>query len=311
MTVSDLMLVVVATSIPAAIPLLYASLGELIYEKSGVLNLGLEGTMLLGAMAAVQAQTTWGSPFVSILAAAGAAAIAGLVHAVLCVHFRTNQVVTGLAFVVLLSGLTAFWGQDLVGRRVEIDLVFSRSAASLVPGVGPLLLGQDVLTYLSLLLALLSWWVLFRTRWGTRLRASGEDAEAAVASGIPVAAVRLLAGAVAGAMAGLGGAYLSLAYASQWQENMVAGRGWIAVVLVIFARWRIGWLVVSAFLFGALSVLQLNLQAFGIDSSSYLIGMVPFILAILALALASWLIRNRPSAMPAGLGRPLETTASR
>ncbi|HEX7153015.1 MAG TPA: ABC transporter permease [Thermoanaerobaculia bacterium] len=305
MTVFELVCTILLAAIPAATSLLYVALGELIYERSGVLNLGLEGTMLVGAVTAVYGQTVSSSPVFAVLLAAAAAAGAGVLHAILCVWLRTNQVVTGLAFVVLLTGATAFWGQSLVGQRVDVDLRISQTFPGGFSAIAGTPFDQDLLTYLAVVLTIVSWWWLFRSVSGAKLRAAGDSADVARALGINIRITRVVAGAIGGALAGAGGAHLSLVYASQWQENMTAGRGWIALVLVIFARWHPGALLPSAYVFGALGILQLNLQAFGVESSSYLISMVPFALAIAVLSATSAVIRNRPSSMPADLGVPI------
>jgi general nucleoside transport system permease protein len=292
-----------AGALRAGTPLVYVGLGELIYERSGVLNLGLEGFMLIGAVSSVWAEATWGSWPLSVAVGALCAAGACFLHGLLCVLLGTNQVATGLAFVILGQGVTAFLGRDLVGQRIAADLDVRIPYLADIPLLGPALFHQDILVYASILCTLGVWLFLFRTRSGIALRAVGENAEAAASHGIRVTWVRLAASAVCGAFCGLGGAHLALAYASQWQENMTAGRGWIALVLVIFAMWRPGRLLLAGYLFGGLSSLHLNLQAWGISSSSYLLATLPFVLSLVVLVFATISMGRRPLGMPSDLGR--------
>lgn len=297
------LLVLLAGAIRAAIPLVLAGLGELIYERSGVFNLGIEGIMLLGACSSVAAQLAgfpwWGS----LCVGATAGTLGGLLHAILCVRLRTNQAVTGLALLFLFQGLTAVLGRELVGMPVKDTAVYPLSILSNVPVLGPILSRQDPVMLLAVLLAMLTWFILFRTRWGIVVRACGEKPEAAINAGISLIRVRLTTGCICGALGGLAGAQMALFSATQWQENMIAGRGWIAIVLVIFARWHPLLLILGALLFGGLNALQINLQATGWTVSSHLLGMLPFIITILVMALASWRLKKHPGWMPASLGK--------
>ena len=302
----DFWIAVMAGAVRAGTPLIYAGLGELIYERSGVINLGIEGFMLVGAMSAVWTQVVWGSWVLSIAVASLCTAVLGILHGVLCVRVGTNQIATGLAFVILCQGLTAFFGDTLVGQRIVVDLQFSWPGLSRIPVLGRVFFQQDFMVYFAVLLVFFVWVFLNRTKTGIILRATGESAVAVASAGISVVWVRVFAGALCGALCGLGGAYLSLVYASQWQENMVAGRGWIALVMVIFAMWRPFPLLIGAYLFGGLTALQLNLQAAGVRTSSYLLGMVPFVLTIIVLVVASVIIRRRPMGIPSELGKKYE-----
>jgi ABC-type uncharacterized transport system permease subunit len=295
-----------AGAIRAGTPLLFAAVGEVIYERSGVLNISIEGMMLTGALASVAAQVILGSWPLSIVAALLAGAAFGLLHGLACTVFRANQVAAGLALVTLAQGATALLGRNFVGRRVVAGIPSPLASLESVPLLGPALCRQDVLTFAALLSALGAWFFLFRTRFGVELRAVGEDARAAEARGLPVIRIRMVAAAVAGALSGLGGAHLALAYASQWQEGMVAGRGWIALVLVICSLWRPRVLIAAAYLFGGLAALQLNLQAAGLTVSPHLLGMLPFLASILVLLAADLWMKGRPLGMPADLGKPYE-----
>jgi simple sugar transport system permease protein len=294
---------VAAGTLRAATPVAFAGLGGLISERSGVLNLSLEGLMLIGACSAVWAQQATGSSMVAVAVAALTAGAFGLLHAFFCVQLRASQVVCGLAFVFMGQGLTAIAGSRLVGELVSPSATAPLSFLLGVPILGDVVGRQDVLVLCAPLAAAGVWAFLFRTRWGVYLRACGESAKAAAASGVAVAPVRMAAGTVCGAFCGIGGAHLSLFYAQQWQENMVAGRGWIALVMVILGMWLPGRLLLSAYLFGFLMALQLNLQAAGLQVPQYLLAMMPFVATVAVLVVASWWLRRRPSWMPADLGR--------
>jgi simple sugar transport system permease protein len=260
--------------------------------------------MLVGALTGVWAQITWNSWPLSLALCLMIGSLVGLMHGAFCIYLRTNQAATGLAFVVLCQGVTAFLGRNLVGERVVVDLSCSWPVLSGIPILGRVVFQQDFLVYLAIVITSLVWFFLYKTRWGLTLRAAGDGAQQSAARGIPVRKVRLAASAACGALCGLGGAHLSLAYASQWQESMTSGRGWIALVLVIFSMWRPYYLLFAGFFFGGLTALQLNLQAWGIQTSAYLLGMLPFVLSIVVLVLASLIIRKRPLGMPADLGKP-------
>lgn len=295
---------VLTGALRSATPLIFAGLGELLYERSGVINLGLEGFMLVGALTAVWAQVTWENTLLAVLLAAIVTSLFGLIHGLLCVRFKTNQIVTGLAFVFLLQGLTASLGQSFVGKRVVTDLLIEIPVLSSIPVLGDVLFKQDIFVYIAMITVVLVWLFLFYTKWGIMLRAVGESAKSSTMCGLPVLRIRLLASIACGFLCGVGGAHLSLAYASQWQEDMIAGRGWIALVMVIFAMWRPGFLLIGACLFGGFSTLQLNLQAQGTAISPYYLSMVPFILTIAILSAASHFVKRGGLGMPADLGNP-------
>lgn len=293
---------VLSGALRAGTPLLLAGLGELVYERSGVINLGLEGMVLCGALVAVMAQLHFESYIISIIVAAGVVAAIGFLHALLVVPMRTNQIATGLAFVFLLQGITAVIGQQYVGRKVEIQSI-SLPLVSDIPFIGPVLFQQDGLVYLAILLMLAVAYFLFKLRYGLLLRAVGESAHSAALLGIPVNLTRMAAGCFCGFCCGLAGAHISLAYASQWQENMVAGRGWIALVMVIFARWNPIYLALAAIFFGGLTVLNVNLQVYGVATSPYILGMLPFVFTIILLAFGALASRKGSLGMPLDLGK--------
>ena len=231
---------IVVSIIAAATPLLFAALGELVTEKSGVLNLGVEGMMLLGAVASFVTAIATGSFVLAIIVGALAGALMSLVFAVLTLSLLANQVATGLALTIFGVGLSALLGQSYVGTPLEALPKLAIPGLSEMPLVGPIVFGHDFLVYLSIAMVFAVSWFLYRTRWGLVVRAVGESHDAAHAIGYQVIAIRYAAVMFGGAMAGLGGAYLSLAYTPMWIENMAAGRGWIALALVVFATWRPG-----------------------------------------------------------------------
>ena len=291
-------------AIPAyAAPLLLACLGLIINERAGVLNLGAEGMMSCGALAGAIFSLTTGWPSLGILAAVIAGAMIALVFAVLTVSLRSNQVISGLIIVALGAGLTGFLGREYVGKTLPGFYEFDWDGISNVWIIGPILFKQNVLTYIALLLAGVVWYVLFRTTAGLKLRAVGEDPATADASGVRVALTRSIAVIIGGAFCGAAGGYLALASSYIWVEGMIAGRGWIAIGLVIFARWNPKYAIVGALLFGAIEALIPRVQATGADVPIYLMMMMPYI-AILGVLVLTSLTRNRRSDEPGSLGLP-------
>lgn len=295
---------VLITIATAATPLLIAAMGELIVERSGVLNLGVEGMMIMGAVTGFGVALATGSPWLGVLAAVGVGALFSLLFGFLTLTLVTNQVATGLALTLLGLGLSGMLGEGFVGfPGVKMSYVHIPYLTDL-PLVGKLLFGQDPLFYLSIALTGGVAWFLFRTRAGLTLRSVGDNHSSAHALGINVIAIRYLAVMFGGACAGLAGAYLSLVYTPQWIENMTAGRGWIALALVVFASWRPWRVLAGAYLFGAVSIGQLHAQALGIGVPSQLLSSLPYLATIAVLVLIS---RNRRLTMvntPASLGRP-------
>ena len=278
---------IILTIITAATPLLLAATGELVTEKSGVLNLGVEGMMLVGAVAAFAAAVVTGNTTVGIVAGAAAGAMMAGLFAVLTLVFLANQVATGLALTIFGVSLSAMFGAGFVGVARDPLPGLDIPLLGDLPFVGPIIFGQDVLVYVSLLILGAVAWFLYRTRSGLVLQAVGEAPEAAHALGYNVIRMRFAACLFGGAMAGLAGAYLSLAYTPLWAENMTAGRGWIALALVVFATWRPGRVLLGAYMFGAVTILQLHAQGWGIDVASQFMSMLPYLATILVLVLIS------------------------
>lgn len=300
----ELLTNVLAATVVAGTPLLLVALGELICERSGVLNLGQEGMMLMGAVAGFVATLTSGSLLVGVAAAILAGMAMSMLFAFMAVTLAANQYAAGLALTIFGTGLSAFVGAGFVGQSID---GFTRVAIPLlsdIPVIGRVLFDQDALVYVSLIAFVGVWVFLRHSRGGLLLRAVGEDPEAANANGLRVLTVRYLAVAFGGGMAGLAGAFLSLAYTPLWTENMTAGRGWIALALVVFATWRPERVVLGAYLFGAASILHLVLQGLGWKSSTELLAMLPYVVTILMLVLLSWNPARTRLNTPLSLGQP-------
>jgi simple sugar transport system permease protein len=301
----DATVLVLITVIGAATPLLFAALGELVVERAGVLNLGVEGMMLAGAVAAFAVTVTTGSATLGIITAAIAGAVMALAFGVLTLSLTANQVATGLALTIFGIGLSALVGSGFVGVPVERLPKLNFAGLSDLPVVGPLLFNHDVLVYLSIAATLAVAWFLKRSHGGMVLRAVGESDVSAHSIGYDVIRVRYMAVLFGGVMAGLGGAYLSLAYTPMWAEEMTAGRGWIALALVVFASWRPWRLLLGAYLFGGVTILQLHAQgAGGFGVPAQVMSMLPYLATILVLVIISagpW--KGRLNA-PACLGKP-------
>jgi simple sugar transport system permease protein len=305
----DILLPTILTIITAATPLLYAALGELITEKSGVLNLGVEGMMLVGAVCGFAAVHYSGSASLGILGGAAAGALLSLMFAALVLGFQASQVATGLALTIFGVGLSAMLGQDLVGVAYDGLPKVAIPFLSDLPVVGALLFNHDMLVYGSILLVVLVWWFLKYSRSGLILRAVGDSHDAAHAMGYSVIRIRLLAILFGGAMSGIAGAYLSLAYSPMWIENMSAGRGWIALALVVFATWRPWRVLLGAYLFGSISILQLHAQAIGIGVPSQVMSMLPYLATIVVLVLISRDQNKIKLNSPASIGKPFQPTS--
>ena len=294
----------ILTIITAATPLLIAALGELVVERSGVLNLGVEGMMIIGAVAAFAVAQTTGSPYAGMLAAIAAGVALAALFALMTVWLATNQVASGLALTILGLGLAGFIGEAFVGMPgVKLEPVTVPLLSDL-PVVGRIVFAQDAIFYLSILLTAAVIWFLFRARSGLQLRAVGNNPAAADAVGLHVRRVRTAAVLFGGACAGLAGAQLTLVYTTQWIEDVTAGRGWIALALVVFASWRPLRLVAGAYLFGAVTIGQFHAQALGVAVPSQLLAALPYLATIVVLVLIARNRRFTIANTPASLGQP-------
>lgn len=293
----------VALTIPAGTALLYGTLGEVYAERSGVLNLGVEGMMIMGAISAFGVAYATGNVLLGILAATIVGALMALIHAFASVTLRLNQVVSGLSLTMVGLGISGMIGKRFIGlplpvRLYALELPYLKD----IPILGPMFFRFNALIYLSILLVPILWWILYKTRLGITLRSVGENPAAADAMGVNVFLVRYLAVTFGGMMAGLGGAFLSIAYSPAWIEGMTAGAGWIVIALTIFAMWDPGRALLGAYLFGGVRVLQFRLQPYGIPSN--LLNMLPFILTIVVLLMISEQAFRRRVGVPAALMQP-------
>ena len=289
----------IATLMAAATPILFAAIGEMVVEKAGVLNLGVEGMMITGAVCGFVVTIETGQPYLGFIAGAVGAAALSLLFAFLTQVTLANQVASGLALTLFGLGLSSLIGQSYVGLKpVRTPELFPESMAE-IPVLGPILFSHDLVLYLGLLLVVAVWAFLKYSRAGLVLRSVGENHDAAHALGYKVVRIRTLAIVFGGAMAGIGGAYLSLARVPQWTEGMTAGIGWIALALVVFASWKPGRVLLGAYLFGGLDQLQLRLQGAGVAIPVEYLAMSPYVITIVVLVILS---AFRTGA-PASLGR--------
>jgi len=300
----ETVVVILVATMRAGTPLVFAALGELVTEKAGVLNLGLEGMMLIGAVTGFIATVLSGSLLLGVLAAMLAGVAASLLFGFLTLTLLANQVATGLALTIFGIGLSAFIGLDFIGTPIQGLQPLAIPVLSGIPLIGALLFNHDPLVYFSVMLFAAVSWFLYKSRAGLVLRAVGESHDAAHAIGYSVIGIRYLAVMFGGAMSGLAGAYLSLVYTPQWAENMTAGRGWIALALVVFATWRPVRVLLGAYLFGGITILGLHVQAAGIEFSSHLLATLPYLATILVLVLISRDATRIRLNAPASLGKP-------
>jgi ABC-type uncharacterized transport system permease subunit len=294
----------IAAMLASGTPLAIAGLGLLINEKAGVLNLGAEGMLLMGAVSGFAVAFHTHNTALAMLGGAAAAAMLALVFGWLVIWINANQVATGLAVSLFGGGFTAFVGLGYVGQKLGDPVNHSIPLLGDIPFIGPALFRQHPMVYLSIVAVLAAAWFFDRTRAGLVLRAVGESPESAHALGYKVRLLRLAAVACGGALCGVAGAYLSTIYTPLWVEGMVAGRGWIALALTVFATWRPLRILAGAWLFGGVTMLQLHLQGRGVDIPSQFLSMLPYLATIVVLVLISrnplWLRAN----MPASLGKP-------
>lgn len=303
---SELILIILIAAVKTGTPLLVIALGELVCEKSGVLNLGQEGMMLMGAMAGFAGAHFTGSLFLGVLCAMVAGMLMSLLFGFLTLTLNTNQVATGLALTIFGTGLSAFLGTSFIGTTLHGFSELPIPLLSDIPFFGALLFKHDILVYSSFLIVLITWWVILKTRLGLVIRAVGENPHSANALGIRVIALRYGTVMFGGAMAGLAGAYMSLAYTPMWSENMTAGRGWIALALVVFASWRIGYLILGAYLFGCTSIMHLVMQGAGVDISPNILAMTPYVATIVVMVILSSNTARQKLATPMSLGKPFD-----
>jgi ABC-type uncharacterized transport system permease subunit len=305
----EFLVAIVTGTVVTATPLIYAALGELIAERAGVLNLGVEGMMLVGALAAFAVGVSSGSLLLGYMAAVGASMLLALLFAFLTLTMQTNQVATGLALTLFGLGLSAFAGRKFAGLPIEGMRALSIPALSNLPIAGPLLFRFDAAVYGSILLYLAADHVLLRTRAGLLLRAVGESPAVAHALGQPVMLTRYVAVLFGGATSGIAGAYLSTALTPMWVEGLSAGRGWIALALVVFATWKPLRVLLGAYLFGGVTILQLHAQGLGIGVPSEILSMLPYAATIVVLVIICRVPNTILLNQPASLGKSFHPDA--
>ena len=299
----ETMTMILAAAVRSGTPILYAALGEILTEKGGILNLGLEGIMLMGAYSGFAVSLASGSPWLGFLAAFIVGGLMGLIHAFLCVSLNGNQVVSGLALTMFGTGVSSLLGRNYVGFTIQGLQRWSVPVLSDIPVIGQILFSQDALVYLSFILVAVMYFFLNSTRPGLNLRAVGDDPRAADAMGLPVVRIRYLYTVIGAGIVALGGAYMSVIYNKFWIEMMTAGRGWIAVAMVIFAIWNPIQAAVGAYLFGGIEALQLRLQATGTMIPMAVLLAMPYVITLFVLIVIS--IRKGSGAnAPASLGVP-------
>lgn len=296
----ELIISILAATVQAGTPVLFATLGEIVTERSGVLNLGVEGLMLLGAFFGFIIQYKTGNPWVAAMGAGLIVGTISLLHGVICLIFQGNQTVSGLALTIFGVGLADYLGTPYIGTVTTGFQPFVTPILGSIPFIGPVFFSLDAMVNLSYVVVPVLWLFLNRTSWGLNMCAAGEYPAAVTAAGLDPVLMRWIGIFVGGFLVGLGGAYLSLAYTHTWTFNLTAGRGWIAVALVIFAFWRPGRAMFGAYLFGGIMALQLRLQALGATFPSSIMMMLPYVLTIVVLLWSS--SRGYGRATPAALG---------
>lgn len=295
--------VLIASLMVASVPIMLAALGELVVEKSGVLNLGVEGMMIMGAICGFITAVSTGNPLLGFLGGAAGGAALSLIFAVLTQNLLANQVATGLALTLFGLGLSSLMGQGYNGIKPPLTEAVPFGPLRDIPGLGRILFSHDWVVYFSIGIIAATWYVLKYTRAGLIIRAVGENHEAAHALGYKVNRIRLACILFGGAMAGMGGAYISLIRVPQWTDGITAGAGWIALAIVVFASWKPWRVLIGAYLFGGITVLQLNLQAAGSSIPVEYLSMSPYLITILVLVIMSSGRGRAALNAPAALGQ--------
>jgi simple sugar transport system permease protein len=297
--------IIIDTTIRAGTPILYATLGTILMEKSGIINLGIEGLMLIGALSGFYFTFTTGSIFLGFSAAIILSALAGAIHGFITTYMKANQIVSGLALTMFGTGITAMLGKSMVGENISGLERLSITLFNDISIIKPLF-NQDIMVYISILLLIIIHLFLYKTNIGLNLRTVGENPYAADNAGINVNLYRFIAVLVGSGIAGIGGAYLSLVYTPLWIESMTAGRGWIAVALVIFSNWDVRKAIIGAYFFGGIAANQLRLQAMGTNISVQILQSLPYIFTILVLIISSFRKDKSNQNQPEALGLPYD-----
>jgi simple sugar transport system permease protein len=304
-TATSILITLLATTVRSGTILLFPTIGEIFAERAGILNLGIEGMMIIGAFFGFVVSYTTQNPYLGFVVGMLAGGIASLIHAFISITLRGNQVVSGLALTIFGLGITSFYGQKWINNKLPESIhAVAIPGLSKIPFIGPVFFKQDYIVYFSYILVLVMWLILYKTKPGIHLRAAGQNARAADAMGVNVNATRYFWTFFGGLMAGAGGAYLTVAYATFWLEGITAGRGWIAVALVIFAMWNPVNALIGAYLFGGIDALQFQLQASGTTIPSSLLSMQPYLLTFIIIIIATLIVRARHLGAPKELGTP-------
>lgn len=301
----EFMTQLLVAAIASGTPLLFAALGGILIERSGIIQLGAEGLMLMGAVTACMMYIQTSNLAISLIVSLLICGVLGVIHAFLCITLRTNQIVSGLAMTLFGAGLSAYLGKSISGIPVFGAVpVLNLSVLQPIPVIGPLFSRLDVLTWLSMVLAVCLYVFIHRTSWGLHLRAVGDNPATADVMGIPVISFRYGSVIVGSMLIGLAGADMLLVYSPAWVEGMTAGRGWIAVALIIFARWSPMRALFCAYFFGALDALGFRIQLISDAVPSYFLKMIPYLVIIAVLMFVGWRNRHKPSGSPQSLGMP-------
>lgn len=305
-SLSIFIIATLSAGLVAATPVLLAALGEILSERSGVLNLGQEGLMLVGAVTSFLVTVNTSSKWWGLLAGVFICILLGLVHAFLTITLKSNQIVSGLAMVLFGTGLSSVLGKSVVGiptpdrfSKLEIPGLYD------VPFIGKILFSQNLITYFAILLVPLIWFIMYKTRIGLHLRAVGESPETADGLGVNVQVIRYVSVMIGASLTGVAGAFFSLAYVPSWIEGVSAGRGWLAIAVVVFSTWDPVRAFIGAFLYGIVFALGYRFQVIGLNVPSEFINMLPYIFPIIIVVLVSWRYRDR-SVSPRALGIPYD-----
>ncbi len=304
-TLQTILINLLYTAVRSGTIILFPTIGEIFAERSGVMNLGIEGMMIIGAFFGFVVTYTTKNPYLGFVAGMLAGGVASLIHAFIVITLQGRQVVSGLALTIFGLGITNFYGQRFINAQLNVSLSrFAIPLLSKIPIIGIIFFKQDIFVYFSYIVAIFMWYVLYKTKVGIQLRATGENAAAADAMGVNVYATRYFWTFFGGLLAGAGGAYLTIVYAPFWLDGITAGRGWIAVALVIFAMWDPINAIFGAYLFGSIDALQFLLQARGTTIPSSLLSMQPYLLTFIVIVIASLIVRLKHIGVPRELGLP-------
>ncbi len=304
---SSIFVTLSSTAVRSGTILLLPTLGEIFAERAGILNLGIEGMMIIGALFGFIAGFVTKNPYIGFIVGMIAGGLSALIHAFISITLRGNQIVSGLALTIFGLGITNFFGQPWINRKFTVPVKdIALPGLSKIPLLGPIFFNQDLFVYFSYALMIAMWFMLFKTKVGVHLRAVGENARASDAMGVNVNRSRYFWTFFGGLLAGGGGAYLTLVYAPFWLDGITAGRGWIALALVIFAMWNPLYAFIGAYLFGGIDALQFQLQATGTTIPSSLLNMQPYLLTLIVVVGATIVLRKRHIGTPRELGVPYD-----